>query len=160
MSFQSGATLSECGRYRYALWRIWRDDLPLLGFVMLNPSTADATIDDPTITRCIRRAENMCYGGIVVVNLFAYRATDPKKLLSVDDPIGPLNNWHIVTQIQRVRTVICAWGTNGTLKGRDVEVRNIFKQNQIPMHVLEFTKKGHPKHPLYVKYTAELQSWH
>ena len=84
---QSGAILSDCNRYRYALWRRWSDG-SLVGFILLNPATADEIDDDATITRCKGFAERWGYSGIVVCNLFAWRSTDPSVLNEVDDPVG------------------------------------------------------------------------
>lgn len=78
---KTGANLSECRRYRFSLWRIWDEALPYALFIGLNPSTADETANDPTITRCINFAKDWGYGGIYMANLFAYRATDPSEYM-------------------------------------------------------------------------------
>ena len=88
---KKGATISECGLYRYSLTRVWDDVLPMCIFVMLNPSTADADIDDPTIRRCINFAKREGCGSLMVVNLFAYRATSPADMKAAVDPIGSGN---------------------------------------------------------------------
>src|SRR5437867_1481016 len=93
----TGATISDCGRYRYGLWRIWDESKPYCLFLMLNPSTADDIDNDATVERCQRRAAAMGYGGLHVANLFAWRSTDPSVLTSVPDPIGPDNDRTIVT---------------------------------------------------------------
>jgi hypothetical protein len=84
-----GALLSECGQYRYRLWRLWDALAPVMVWVLLNPSTADADTDDPTVRKCVGFARAHRYGGVVLVNLFAWRATDPKQLRIVNDPVGP-----------------------------------------------------------------------
>lgn len=90
------AIISECGKYRYSLSRIWDENKANVLFIMLNPSTADGDVDDPTIRRCIGFAKSWGYGGIYVGNLFAYRATDPKELLKVENPIGFENIHHLM----------------------------------------------------------------
>ena len=89
---KSDAVLSEDRVYRYALWRIWNEDRPLVMFVGLNPSTADETNDDPTLRRCMGFAESWGYGGVIMANIFAYRATDPKIMKQTEAPIGPEND--------------------------------------------------------------------
>lgn len=122
-----GALLSEDGRYRYRLWRLWDELAPVMTWVMLNPSTADAEVDDPTIRKCIGFAKQHHYGGIVVVNLFAYRATDPKELGKVKDPVGPENDQHILWACTAplMLSVVAGWGTAKTrlIRERAARVR-------------------------------------
>ena len=92
----SGATFSPCRRYRYTLWRQW-DERPPATFIMLNPSTADETANDPTVERCQRRAQAMGYGGVRVANIFALRSTDPRALYTAEDPVGPENDHALLT---------------------------------------------------------------
>ncbi len=150
------ADISECGQYRYRLERMW--DVSVfnhLVYIMLNPSTADGLKDDPTIRRCCSIAKGLGFGGIYVVNLFAYRATDPKKLKLVDFPIGPDNDSWLLAVGQK-STVVAAWGTHGTLYGRDKEVLRLLKSHKRKVYCLGITKKGHPKHPLYLPATVQL----
>lgn len=93
---RAGAILSACGTYRYHLWRLWDKALPVMVFVMQNPSTADASHDDPTIRKCIGFAKRHGYGGISVRNIFALRATDERILLTHHDPFGPENDAHLL----------------------------------------------------------------
>ena len=139
-----GAIISECGKYRYQLWRIWNDQLPKVLFIMLNPSTADANEDDPTIRRCIAFAKSWGYGGLFVGNLFAYRSTNPSNLKKVDTPIGPWNTAHVISMFNRSDKAICAWG-NGQ------SPPNYFKGLLPKFYYLELSKDGIPKHPLYLK---------
>jgi hypothetical protein len=144
-----GATFSRDRRFRYRLWRGWDRSKGIVAFVMLNPSTADARHDDPTIRRCIGFARAWGFGGIEVVNLFAYRATDPRELLWVDDPIGPRNSRHIRSAVRRASLVVLAWGAHPSV------VRHA------PMSLprarsLGLTRAGHPRHPLYVRRDARL----
>ena len=92
-----GATISDCGRYRYGLWRIWNWQLPNAVFIMLNPSTADAETDDPTIRRCVGFARSWDLGGVHIANLFALRASDPGELANAQDPIGSANDMYLVS---------------------------------------------------------------
>lgn len=147
----SGAVIDKNEEYRYLLWRKWNENLPRITFIMLNPSTADEREDDPTLRRCIRFAMDWGYGSLEVVNLFAYRATDPKFLLSVSDPVGKSNNKYIKDAILRADKVLIAWGTKGSILNRDIEVLEIIKALNIPLFTLELTRQGYPRHPLYVK---------
>jgi hypothetical protein len=118
--FASSATISVDGRYRYDLHRCWDSSSTMLPFVMCNPSTADAAIDDPTIRRCIGFARRLGFGGIVVRNLFAWRATSPRDLAAArragEDIVGPDNPvW--LAGLQRMTTpVVAAWGSLATLR--------------------------------------------
>lgn len=144
---QRSAVISPCGRYRYALWRRWRDDRPgICMFVMLNPSTADATIDDPTIRRCITFAHSWGYGAIYVLNLFAFRATDPRELLRTADPIGPDNHIYLKCWGMSADIRIAAWGAHGGLLYQNEVVRDIIPR----LHYLKLNKDGLPAHPLYL----------
>lgn len=148
------AILSDCGQYRYELRRTWDESLPKAMFLMLNPSTADADIDDPTIRRCLAFAKSWGYGGILVGNLFAYRATDPKALLTAADPIGRENEAHLKAMQNESSAVICAWGN-----GRLVEkLSKKYCEDYKPLSkfagrlfYLELANDGTPKHPLYLK---------
>jgi hypothetical protein len=144
------AVFSECTRYRYVLRRAWDSARRSVLFVGLNPSTADARADDPTIRRCIRFARDWGYGSLVMANLFAYRATEPTVLPRVDDPIGPKNNWWLSILQRQVDLVVVAWGVHGTLQARDLEVLGKFPE----VHCLGVTRAGHPKHPLYLPATT------
>jgi len=145
---KSSAVLSDCGAYRYRLERQWDADKSKVAFLMLNPSTADASEDDPTIRRCIGFAKAWGYGGLIVGNLFALRSTDPKALYSHPDPVGPENDRHLVEICQHSIRVICAWGTHGKLKGRD---RAVYERLEFfDLCALKLTSEGHPGHPLYI----------
>ncbi|MCC9181148.1 DUF1643 domain-containing protein [Mycolicibacterium mageritense] len=145
----NSAVISECGRYRYELIRRWGDG-PLLEFVMLNPSTADAEKDDPTIRRCIGFGKAWGYGGIVVHNLYAYRATAPDMLANVDDPIGPANRDYLGNKI--ATCTIAAWGAHpaavGWWNGYPYNITAALKRPQLLC--LGVNANGSPKHPLYV----------
>jgi hypothetical protein len=154
----SGATFSPCRRYRYTLWRQW-DERPPAAFIMLNPSTADETANDPTVERCQRRAQAMGYGGIRVANIFALRSTDPRALYTAEDPVGPENDHALLTLAQGVSLVICAWGSHGRHQGRGVAVRALLHAHDIPLHVLRLNQDGNPQHPLYIGYDVAPVLW-
>jgi hypothetical protein len=155
------AEFSEDRLYRYLLTRDLRDnpkapkkaDFPCL-FIMLNPSTADAATNDPTIRRCIRFATDWGCNRLTVVNLFAKRATNPKNLYgTLFDPIGPENDHFIKTQcIEHVNGIrVAAWGAQEIAQYRG---RVVSRQHNLLC--LGTTKNGSPKHPLYVKANASL----
>jgi hypothetical protein len=154
---KSSAALSACSRYRYGLTRQW-DDGPMMGFVMLNPSTADADCDDPTIRRCIGFARRDGCGGIVVVNLFPLRATDPAQLWATryPDRFGPESDSELQRHIRMVTgPLVAAWGADGDRHGDDaVKLMRHYLGNR--MVCLGKTKNGAPRHPLYVRGDAPL----
>ena len=145
------ALISDCKKYRYILSRIWDSSLPSVTFLMLNPSTADADKDDPTIRRCINYAKAWGFGHLDVVNLFAYRATDPKKLLESDDPIGEMNIYSIYTACKTGEYTVCAWGNSSIV---DKLLRKFPDYKPLKdvenLKFLEMSKDGTPKHPLYL----------
>lgn len=160
----NSAILSPCGTYRYVLTRdildpffSWRVNRGL--FVMLNPSTADASVDDPTIRRCIGFARREGWTRLTVVNLFGLRATDPKELLTNPSPYGE-NFDHLVAQIRsHVGSVVAAWGTNPAVK-RCIDlayVRQVLSESDV--RCLGTTKDGSPRHPLYVAADQPLVPW-
>lgn len=149
------AVFSPCRKYRYLLSRTWDESKGYVVFVGLNPSTADETMDDPTIRRCMGFAKAWGMGGIVMVNLFAYRATDPRDMKNAEDPVGPENDKWLKKMGKYTHTVVAAWGTHGTFQSRNITVREIFNYLEfwgyIHFTCLGLTKDGHPKHPLYLK---------
>lgn len=151
----TGATFSPCTRYRYTLWRTWDASKPPCLFLMLNPSTADAIDNDPTVERCQRRALAIGFGGLVVCNIFAYRSTDPGALYGLDDPVGPENNAAILEQASRAGLVVCGWGKHGALHGRGNAVLAMLRSAGVKPHALQINGDGSPKHPLYVGYQHE-----
>lgn len=151
--YESTADLSEDGLYRYELTRRWSPGM-LLRWVMLNPSTADALVDDPTIRRCCGFAKAWNFAGIVVHNLYALRATDPKALRSHPDPVGPENNRYLSQSPMHYSDgVICAWGANAEVE-RERAVVRMFADSRTELYCLGTTKAGRPKHPLYLPATA------
>lgn len=160
------AVISECGKYRYVLSRhtgIVGPPRPCL-FIMLNPSTADAKRDDPTIRKCLKFAKREKCTNLVVVNLFAYRTTNPITLKRVSDPVGPENDRHIFKEIDLCEDwngiVVAAWGNNGRLHGRGKAVEVMLEKRGIPIHFFNLTKNGQPAHPLYQRDDAPLRETH
>ena len=150
------AVISECGLYRYRLDRVWDTEKAQVLFVMLNPSTADATVDDRTICRCMEFARAWGYGGLVVGNLFAFRATNPQQLKNVDDPVGPENDATLSLLRDSSNLTICAWGIHGSYLRRDHAVYALLTAGgSPPIHCLGTTNGGHPKHPLYLRATTQ-----
>lgn len=150
------AVISDCGRYRYRLNRSWDRMKATAGFIMLNPSIADATQDDPTIRRCVGFARAWRCGGLCVVNLFAFRATDPADLFAAAEPVGPENDDHIRAVLRQCRPVVAAWGAHGGHLGRDRAVREIIAAVGVSVFCLGRTKAGQPRHPLYVAAATKL----
>jgi len=150
------ATFSACGRFRYRLGRTWGPGPPLL-FVMLNPSTADAREDDPTLRRCIGFAQRAGFGALEVVNLFAYRATDPRELRAAGYPVGPRNDEHIVAAVHDSAAVCLAWGTNATRLARVAEVLGLLRGLRASPRCLRLTRDGCPRHPLRLPSACVLQ---
>lgn len=151
------ADISACGRYRYLLGRRWADG-PRATFIMLNPSTADAEQDDPTIRRCIGYARAWGMGALQVVNLYALRATDPAELWRAQDPIGPDNDITLVAcaLAHRPAPLIAAWGAHAR-PDRVAAVLALPGMDRLT--ALGVTKAGQPRHPLYLPATATLRPW-
>lgn len=152
---RTGAVFDATGTYRYLLWREWEPAAPRVGFVMLNPNRADAEVDDPTIRRCIGFARSWQFGGIDVVNLFAYRAATPATLRKVPDPVGQENDRHLAELCDRVTCIVLAWGNWGTLGDRHQAVLKRL-ENRDSIYCLGTTKVGQPRHPLYLRRDAAL----
>lgn len=153
-----GGQLAD-GPYRYLLWRRWADADSVL-FVMLNPSTADATRDDPTIRRCHRLARAWGFGAVEIANLFAFRATDPRDLARAEAPVGPDNDAILVDAAGRAAAVVVAWGVHGALGGRDVAVHRLLRRAlRRPLLCLGTTRSGAPRHPLYLRRDVRASAW-
>lgn len=151
------AVISDCGKYRYLLRRTWDHTKPRALFVMLNPSIADAEIDDATIRSCIRLSRGLGYGSFEVVNLFAFRATDPEELKRAGDPVGQKNDERIEAALLRCDIAICAWGAHPMADRRGRDVRSMIRTHRPAVFCLGKTKAGAPKHPLYIKSGTPLE---
>lgn len=169
----AGAIISADQRHRYLLWREWRgthdpknwnwfgavdgageplgEPKPVL-FVMLNPSTADGASDDPTVRRCVSFAASWKFERLEIVNLFAYRTSEPAALLALtdrDDPIGRDNMMHVQRAASRADLIVCAWGDGGSdYLGQAETIRGWIGDR--PVYALGLTRKGNPRHPLYL----------
>jgi hypothetical protein len=152
---RKGASIDKMGLYRYSLWREWNINAPNLVFIMLNPSKADADIDDPTLRRCINFAKSWGFGSLTVVNLFGYRSASPLDLRQVDDPIGKQNDRYLKKAIKSADRVVVAWGNNGKLMQRDRLVLELLSKHNVQPHCLGVTQAGYPRHPLYVMCSNE-----
>jgi len=153
------AIISPCGLFRYRLERKLTPNKlkSTCVFIMLNPSTADAELDDPTIRRCKGFAERFNCETLVVVNLFAFRATKPADLYQAIDMIGPANDKHILSALNLPGIKICGWGANDTL-GREHAIHLAADSLGVGLNCLGKTKSGAPKHPLYIPALAPLET--
>lgn len=154
---RSGAVISPCGFYRYRLWRRWDLEGRVALWVMLNPSTADASTNDPTILAIIDFAKRWGFGGIEVVNLYAYRTKSPDVLKAAGYPVGPDNDMTIRALVKQNRHVVCAWGSKAQPE-RAQAVHELIAAHADPQY-LQLNKDGSPKHPLYVKRDTEPSYW-
>ena len=152
------AIFSPCMTYRYTLTREWADGQCVV-WMMLNPSTATAEIEDPTIRRCIGFSKLWGYGRLIVLNLFGLRSTDPRGLTQFADPVGLDNDFHIGRSLGQAGEIVCAWGCRQHLKaspvlsGRPAAVVKMIPSG-IPVMCLGYRSDGAPRHPLMVPYTA------
>jgi hypothetical protein len=147
------ALVSRCGNYRYMLKRIWDRRAPqsMVNFVLLNPSTADGEVDDPTVRRCIGFARRWGFGGIIITNLFGLRSTDPAALRIAPDPIGPRNDESIADAVGCAALTVAAWGIHGHLLGRDRAVLALVRGLEPAIEYFGATRCGAPLHPLYLR---------
>jgi hypothetical protein len=155
----STAVYSDCERYRYMLTRTWDPSGKRALFIMLNPSTATEVQNDPTVERCERRARALGFGAFRVLNIFAWRDTDPRAMRRADDPVGPENDAAIIDSTDWADQIICAWGTHGEHLARGPAVEALLRQTGKPLYHLGLSKAGHPKHPLYIAYTQQPELW-
>lgn len=158
IKMESEAYFSPQEQYRYLLVRTFGCTPKhgafkggLVGFLMLNPSTATELLFDPTVRRCFGYAVDWGFGGFMVANLFAFRATDPSEMKRSGDAVGPLNDQAILEMAEECDLIICAWGTHGRFLGRDQEVKALLRPHADKVKALKLTKDGHPSHPLYLK---------
>jgi hypothetical protein len=160
------AVWSPNREYRYVLWRAWSDDRPsapipfisstlYVAFIGLNPSTADETFDDPTVRRCVGYASRWGYRAMCMLNIFAFRSTDPAALRKAYNPVGPDNDYWLQHITRTSLLTVAAWGVHGTLNGREEAVRGILPK----LTYLRLTKDGHPSHPLYLPNRLEPKPW-
>ncbi|HMM78124.1 MAG TPA: DUF1643 domain-containing protein [Gammaproteobacteria bacterium] len=155
---------SPCRLFRYTWELVWDPSRPLCVFCGLNPSTADENSPDPTVRRCIAFAKAWGYGGLLMLNLFAFRATEPRDMKATADPIGPDNNYWLRSSARRVvdtgGLIVAAWGAHGKFMNRADDVATLLLVMEgVPLHYLKLTKGGEPGHPLYLKGDLTPKRW-
>jgi hypothetical protein len=150
------AEFSSCGSYRYSLSRVWDESLPAVLFIMLNPSSADGTKDDPSIRRCISYAKDWGFGSLFVGNLFALKSTKPTGLLESTNPEGPENLKYLLKLSSHCKMIVCAWGNGPTLKKLSA---NSPKNLNRKLHCLKLSLDGIPCHPLYLPKDLKPIEW-
>lgn len=158
------AAFSDCGRYRFSLSIVWDISQPKLVACLLNPSTADHLENDPTIERVCRRARMLGLGGVVILNLFAWRDTKPENMKRAAEPVGAVVNDNMILETFRQAaasgwTVLFGWGNHGSYRGRDREVLALAQQVDLQPQCLKVSATGQPWHPLYCAYEWPLIPW-
>lgn len=169
LSEDSGASFSDCRSYRWTLWRVWgrnqiwnadgvRSKPRMITFIGLNPSTADAEKNDPTVSRCISRAKGLGFDGMFMANLFSLRATNPADMKAHRLPVGWLNNKAIIKMCDQSMRVVLCWGNHGRFMNRSSAVLRLLieESDHHQLWCLGKNKSGEPKHPLYIKSAANL----
>lgn len=144
------AIYSSDEQYRYRLSRVWDPVGDRVCFLMLNPSTATEVKLDPTVTRCMNSARAWGYGSAEVVNIFAWRSTDPRQLKLTADPIGPGNDRSILSAARGAALIVAAWGSHGSYLDRATHVADMVTGSGNDLHALAYTAAGQPRHPLYL----------
>lgn len=155
----SGASFSPCLRYRYSLWRQWNfkvDNVSTIAFIGLNPSTASEWANDPTVTRCIHYAQRWGFDRMYMLNLFAWRDTDPSEMKAAKEPVGVKNNHTLVNT--EASMLLCCWGTHGKHRHRQNRVLTMLRGRKL--HALELNKDGSPRHPLYLAKSLVPRLWY
>jgi hypothetical protein len=148
--------------YRYRLRRLWEEgDRKPLVVIGLNPSTADENVLDPTVSRCVKRARRLGHRGLVMLNLFGLRSTDPAALYRTADPVGRENDRFLLKETDPAAcgAVLCAWGCHAARLGREAEALRLLRKAGRTLYCLKLTKDGHPQHPLYLADALPLQPW-
>lgn len=154
---QRTAVFSDDRAHRYRLTRTWDEALPPLVVIGLNPSTADALFDDPTVRRLRTFAHREQAGGLVLVNIFALRSSEPRALRAAADPIGPHNDEQLRAAMTEGPNIVAAWGRGGKLRKRGSAVCALAAELSITLQCFGHTKDGHPRHPLYLEGTSLLE---
>lgn len=154
---KSGARFSTCRTWRYALWREWDSQKGFVLFVGLNPSTANEVDNDPTISKCMGFADRWGFGGIYMLNLFAFCATQPERMIGVIDPVGPENDSTFSLYSSKSNLVVAAWGGSVPMRERarlnlDTRINFVLRNINTQVHCLGRTQDGSPKHPSRISY--------
>ena len=149
----SDAYFSDCREFRYWLLRIFENrGTATINFLLMNPSTATESKNDPTIARCEDFALRWGYGRMIITNIFAYRTTVPEWMLQTDDPIGRENDYYILRSAEAADRVVCAWGKPPKhIKARGEAVKKLLGDSGIPLYYLALNADGSPRHPLYLR---------
>ncbi len=153
------AVISSDGRYRYRLSRHWGGDGGVLLWVMLNPSRADALVDDATIRRCTSFSVAGGFAGLEVVNLFAYRTAYPRELAAAGYPVGPENDIAIAAAVLGAREICVAWGVAPAAEARVQQVMPVLRWRDRTPKCLRITRSGWPGHPLYLPASCKLHDF-
>lgn len=157
------AVISDDGKYRYRLDRDLRWEGKTAAFIMVNPSTADAEVDDATIRKLIGFSAHLGFGRFIVGNKFAYRATDVSELKTAADPVGPANDAYLSEIVAEADIVIAAWGPLAKLprnrRSRWNFVDHLALNHGKPLHCLGVAQDGHPRHPLMLAYATPMSQW-
>jgi hypothetical protein len=148
-----------CRRWRTLLWRRWDEAGPIANFLMLNPSTADETVLDPTCARARGYAALWGYGALLVTNVFAWRATNPHEMKAARDPVGRGNDAAILRAARKSAIVVCAWGNHGAHLERSQAVLRLLRGAGVALHVLRLNAGGEPAHPLYLPRRLRPRPW-
>lgn len=152
----STAVFSDCEKYRYSLVRTWDASLKSITYLMLNPSTADEMVNDPTIARCQRRAFEYGYGQMIISNLFPYRMTLSSQLDTVENLLGDSDvaDRSIIEAVEQSSITVCGWGSHHLSAARAKHVFKLLNERALSskLHALQINQDGSPKHPLYVAY--------
>ena len=159
LSIVKSATFDPTGTYRYSLSRLWNGAGPALAVIMLNPSQADQTHDDPTLRRCLSLAQGWGHGQLEVVNLFAYRTPSPRQLRQVADPVGPDNDRFLLAACEQASQILLAWGNWGSFQCRDRQVMALLQAEQSKFCCLGLNRTSQPRHPLYTKRRSQALPW-
>ena len=160
LAMQNPCTFSPDRRHRYSLDHLLPEPAPeprrasLVMWIGLNPSTADENQLDPTLRRIAAFSRREGFGGFVMTNLFAFRATRPADMMAARDPVGPDNDRILARTARRCELVVAAWGAHGDFENRAERVRRLLRGARV-VH-LGCTQGGHPRHPLYVRGTTPL----
>jgi len=150
---------SDDRKYRYTLHHEWCPNKPTAAFIGLNPSTADEQELDPTLRRIRGFCESWGFGSFTMLNLFAFRATDPRDMKSAVDPIGPMNDDMIVKTCMSCNMIIACWGNHGSFMGRSKRTKSMLTNHRFNVSYLKMTKAGEPSHPLYLSKSLKPILW-
>ncbi len=158
---ERGAELSPCGTYRYTLTRVWDPFALCVLWVCLNPSKANASEDDPSARKVVGFSRRWGFGSATIVNLYAFRATDPRDLERAGRPIGPENDRHILAAFALADAIVCAWGQNEPKDSlRPVALRRLLSEAKRTADCLGRAKNGQPRHPLMLSYDTPRERYY